>query len=277
MRFPLLLLARARSIRQWPPAPLPRAVLAITAGLATAALAGCSALTVTTGPSPSTEPTRSASSHPAVRSVFTSEQVTTAVGTVTGAVTGTVQITGTSDSGFAIAVLPTHTTGNTDREVELATSLRDIDCSLDNDSPRSRAVDFGQMSVATSRTMERPALEHSQGDLSYLTVLVLVDESSKRYCDPATMGIARLHWTRAKALTGLRAIDAGPRAAARGRVTTRGGRPYSYRVADDDQLDSVAARFGLTGDELLYLNPRSRSDDTMLFADDTLNLDPQNR
>lgn len=44
-------------------------------------------------------------------------------------------------------------------------------------------------------------------------------------------------------------------------------------MADDDQLDAVAARFGLTADEVLSLDPWTMSD-TMPLADATLDLDP---
>jgi hypothetical protein len=90
------------------------------------------------------------------------------------------------------------------------------------------------------------------------------------------MGVARLHWTRPPALLDLHAVDTGPAAAARGRVTTRAGRIVGYTVANLDRLDAVARRFRLTPDEILYLNPRGHSE-TMLLTGDVLNLDPRNR
>ncbi len=68
------------------------------------------------------------------------------------------------------------------------------------------------------------------------------------------------------------AADAGPRAAAKGEVTIVDGAPTAYAVAPNDLVENVAERFGMTVDDLLYLNVfRSPSGET-LRTGETLNL-----
>ena len=71
---------------------------------------------------------------------------------------------------------------------------------------------------------------------------------------------------------GLAVKDSGPRPYARGTVTSYNGQPASYEVWGNDNSQAVAARFGLTQDELFYLNPQLRRGDTELLRDTHLNL-----
>jgi LysM repeat protein len=58
-------------------------------------------------------------------------------------------------------------------------------------------------------------------------------------------------------------------AGARGTVTVVSGAPSSYLVADGDNLSSIAARFGITLNDLMFLNPM---DSMPLWAGQHLNL-----
>ncbi len=250
--------------RRWTPllALLPAALL----------LSGCEVL-AEPGPPPLPTPTTTA-----VASVFDRERTTVATGTITGAVQGTVRLTGSSRTGFTIDIQAHHVSGVAERDVQLATTLADADCSPTNDGPRAREIDFGVADVTVSPTLRFPPLEATRGDVSYMGVLLLKTADQDTFCEPSRMGVAHLHWTRPAALTGLCAVDSGLALAAAGTTTLRHGRPIAYTVAADDQLADVAGRFGLTPDEVLYLNPRrARGGTRELFVDEVLNLDPAGR
>ncbi|MFF9564646.1 hypothetical protein ACF1AJ_14975 [Leifsonia sp. NPDC014704] len=55
-------------------------------------------------------------------------------------------------------------------------------------------------------------------------------------------------------------------------MTPYEGQPARYTVWGNDNSQAVADRFGLTLDQLFYLNPQLRRGDTTLFRDTQLNL-----
>ncbi len=55
----------------------------------------------------------------------------------------------------------------------------------------------------------------------------------------------------------IHAADRGARTGAEGTVAISDGKPVSYTVVSDDNLTAIATRFGLTLNQLLYLNPPS--------------------
>jgi LysM repeat protein len=69
----------------------------------------------------------------------------------------------------------------------------------------------------------------------------------------------------------LRVSDSGSKRWATGKVTVVGGWPVSYVVAPYDVMAVIAQRFGITVDDLLYLNPTRGYGPTAL-AGETLNL-----
>jgi hypothetical protein len=66
---------------------------------------------------------------------------------------------------------------------------------------------------------------------------------------------AEVEWTFAPLRESLRAVDSGKTGGARGKVTLADGVPATYTVAPNDLIEEVAARLGLTADDLFYLNP----------------------
>jgi hypothetical protein len=104
-----------------------------------------------------------------------------------------------------------------------------------------------------------------RGNLSYFHSVELVDDGTVEAAAPMT-------WTIPDFYPGLTVADYGPRPYARGTVTTFQGQPVSYAVWGDDNSQAVAARFGITQDELFYLNPQLRRGDTTLLRDTRLNL-----
>jgi LysM repeat protein len=74
-------------------------------------------------------------------------------------------------------------------------------------------------------------------------------------------------------------VDAGPRDGASGAVVTRDGHPVTYPVAPNDSITAVAQRFGISVDDLFYLN-ESRlpvTTDRTLYLGEKLNLDIKHR
>jgi LysM repeat protein len=69
----------------------------------------------------------------------------------------------------------------------------------------------------------------------------------------------------------LHVVDSGIRTGGTGVVTMVDGKPASYAVAPDDVMKAIAERFGITVDDILYLNP-TRMGGTMALAGETLNL-----
>lgn len=83
---------------------------------------------------------------------------------------------------------------------------------------------------------------------------------------------APITWSIPDFFPGLTLKDSGPRPFARGTVTSFGSELASYAVWGNDNSQAVAARFGITLDQLFYLNPQLRRGDTTLLRDTTLNL-----
>jgi len=104
-----------------------------------------------------------------------------------------------------------------------------------------------------------------RGALSYFNSVELVSDGTVEAAAPLT-------WTIPDFYPGLTLKDSGPTAYARGTVTYYGGQPASYAVWGNDNAQAVATRFGITLDQLFYLNPQVRRGDTELLRDTHLNL-----
>lgn len=104
-----------------------------------------------------------------------------------------------------------------------------------------------------------------RGDLSYFNSVELVTDGTVEAAAPIT-------WTIPDFYPDLTVKDSGPRLYARGTVTLYAGQPAGYAVWGDDNSQAVADRFGITQDQLFYLNPQLRRGDTTLLRDTSLNL-----
>jgi hypothetical protein len=187
-------------------------------------------------------------------------------GSLRGAVTGDFTIT--HEYGSPVLHL---------RHLEVGSSpARDLLVAVDLESATCRANHVGTIAGRiTTRRTQRVLLQDSSpqifSDLSYMRALAVWDLS----CTPSEIGAGPIRWSLPKALRDLGHADLGARPGARGVVERRGGRPVGYVVASGDALGAVAARFGLTPWELLYLNPlRDRGSNDSLFAEERLSLDP---
>ncbi|TDP98517.1 hypothetical protein AXZ95_2416 [Leifsonia sp. 115AMFTsu3.1] len=104
-----------------------------------------------------------------------------------------------------------------------------------------------------------------RGNLSYFNSVELVINGTVEAAAPIT-------WTIPDFYPGLTVKDSGPRPYARGTVSLYDGQPAAYAVWGNDNSQAVADRFGITQDQLFYLNPQLRRGDTTLLRDTSLNL-----
>lgn len=95
------------------------------------------------------------------------------------------------------------------------------------------------------------------------------------------LAVSTVRWSVPARTTNVHPVDAGARPNAAGRIsaTTASGAPRSYVVASNDLIESVAARFGISVQDLIWLNPDARvfGDQQYLYEGTTLNLDPVGR
>lgn len=144
-----------------------------------------------------------------------------------------------------------------------------------------RGLSWGQADPGSLTIRELP------GDLVYedwtafdeIDLTVLTDASSG--CVNTIIARAPLIWSLSLARPWLATIlDGGEREGATGIAAVEGGRVVSYRVAADDFMDAVAQRFGITREDVGYLNllrvSRPEEDDK-LAAGELLNLDIRER
>lgn len=107
-----------------------------------------------------------------------------------------------------------------------------------------------------------------------------VDPSVKiRGCEQSIVALTTIHWTMKSIYPRLAVRDGGTTAGARGSVKDAAGKPFSYVTAQGDTWSGIAHRFGITPEELLYLNPirHPESEPAIAYADQILNLSPSNR
>ena len=120
---------------------------------------------------------------------------------------------------------------------------------------------------------------------SYLVALVTYSSVADADGVPVELGpgkvlaVDTVHWSVPARQTNVHPVDGGARPLAGGDVTatTASGAPKSYRVGHGDLPAEVADRFGITLQDLKWLNPGSGAFDAdgNLFEDAVLNLDPE--
>ncbi|MDN4597078.1 LysM domain-containing protein [Leifsonia virtsii] len=93
------------------------------------------------------------------------------------------------------------------------------------------------------------------------------------------LAVTTVHWSVPARQTNVHPVDGGARPLAGGDITatTASGAPKSYRVGHGDLPAEVADRFGITLQDLKWLNPGSGAFDAdgNLYEDAVLNLDPE--
>lgn len=112
-----------------------------------------------------------------------------------------------------------------------------------------------------------------EGDPTAIDQLVLTTPvQSDPDCAATVVAVAEIGWSVVPLRSDLVAVDSGPRAAAHGETTVRDGVPTSYRVARNDLAEDVARRFGISADDLFYLNPFRSPSNEILRVGEQLNL-----
>lgn len=125
---------------------------------------------------------------------------------------------------------------------------------------RSPLVEFGyeQLGAVPERYESAVPLYGFSGDPSLIRELIIRDLDAPNWtdeCMAAPAAKAVLDWTYEPLRASLVAVDSGATGGARGETTTVGDVIVSYTVVPNDLIDEVAARFGITADDIRYLNP----------------------
>jgi hypothetical protein len=138
----------------------------------------------------------------------------------------------------------------------------------------------GPTTTATAATASFGAV----GQPSYLTTLVTYSSTTSTDGVPVELGpnkvlaVTPVHWSIPVRQSNVHPVDHGAREFARGNVTakTAAGAPRSYHVAAGDITSVVAARFGISVTDLIWLNKNLEvfGDQQYLYSGTTLNLDP---
>ena len=110
-----------------------------------------------------------------------------------------------------------------------------------------------------SGTSDSGDLSILSGDPSGIDQVVLVTIPAEPFtaemsCLATVVARADIDWTFPPLRGYLDLVDSGATGGARGDAETIDGRPAAYTVAPGDLIEEVAARFGISVDDLFYLN-----------------------
>jgi hypothetical protein len=108
-----------------------------------------------------------------------------------------------------------------------------------------------------------------------VVAIYLESDHEQTGCGRTILATAPFTWTIPDMHPGLEIVDSGPAEGATGTVTGERDRLIDYTVASGDVISAIADRFGVTVDDLGYLNPFRGTG--MAIADEIMNLDRHNR
>jgi LysM repeat protein len=124
----------------------------------------------------------------------------------------------------------------------------------------------------------------SVGQPAYLGTIVTYSSATSAAGVPTELGpnkvlaVNAVHWSIPVRQSNVHPVDGGTRAFASGAVTakTASGAPKRYLIASGDLTSAVAKRFGISIEDLIWLNPNLQvfGDQQYLYKGTTLNLDP---
>jgi hypothetical protein len=136
----------------------------------------------------------------------------------------------------------------------------------------------------TTAALASSAALNSVGPPSYLGVLVTYSSATSSAGIPVELGpnkvlaVNTVHWAIPLRTSNVHPADHGTRAYASGTVTakTPTGAPKHYLIAPGDLTAVVAQRFGISVEDLIWLNANLEvfGDQQYLYEGTTLNLDP---
>jgi hypothetical protein len=183
-----------------------------------------------------------------------------------------------SAAGYLLSAPDIATLGNPH---QLVTALADGDVTIDQCGEPNVWADSFAVFPDSSPTAYAPfEATYYSDDPSFFRHLLIVEPGRMgEACTQPILALATLEWEVPVTRPWIEVDDSGPVSGAQGGVLVDGGRPLVYRTAAGDMWDAIAARFGLTSDDLTYLNPirLGNSEPGVAYADQLLNLDPTNR
>jgi LysM repeat protein len=148
----------------------------------------------------------------------------------------------------------------------------------------------GDHQLGGPTTTAAPASSASLGNVSqpaYLGTLVTYSSAASTTGIPTEIGpnkilaVNTVHWSIPARQSNVHPVDGGARAYASGAVTakTTSGAPKRYLVAAGDITSVVAQRFGISIEDLIWLNANLEvfGNQQYLYQSTTLNLDPNSR
>jgi hypothetical protein len=136
----------------------------------------------------------------------------------------------------------------------------------------SVAMSFGDADLTTQPVLDFWAGDVMGQDPGFLDD-VLVTQGSTPECGYTVVAVAPLTWTLPVMRPDIQPDDSGVTGGANGTAESVDGELVRYTVVADDMITEVAARFGISVDDLHYLNPfRTSEAENALIDGETLNL-----
>jgi hypothetical protein len=189
-----------------------------------------------------------------------------------GKTSGHIVVTARDDGNFDVTMSDFHTpiTSELDLGLSPAPLTSKAACPASN-----VYLSFGGVSPGPARTFFLEGVtDFTRGNPSFFDAVLLTQlapDPSNPLCAESVAAAASLAWTMPDMRPSLVVVDSGIRSGATGVAAIVGGKAASYVVASDDVMEAIAQRFGITVDDILYLNP-TRMGGTMALAGETLNL-----
>jgi hypothetical protein len=148
------------------------------------------------------------------------------------------------------------------------------------DTGRTLALS-GQLAKSGSQTFDLNAeADYFGDDPSFVHAVVFTsDDGDATRCLDDAVAAGNLTWTMPDMRPWMTVVDGGARTDARGTVNNVDGAPASYLVAAGDTLSAIASRFGITIEDVFYLNPdrATGNRDAGAHEGETLNLSKDRR
>ncbi|MCP2032289.1 hypothetical protein L1277_002392 [Okibacterium sp. HSC-33S16] len=169
-------------------------------------------------------------------------------------ISGDVEVRAGRGGGFVLALLGFSSARSEDVELRITPNL------VEPGTPCTSSImnmSYGNLPHQPEQTFTLPA-DFTSGDPSFLDTVLISHHDFEAFtegCFVSVLSSAVLHWTLPDMRPGLVVADSGKTGGANGEVTVIDGAPVDYSVAPNDIASEVAARFGMTIDDLFYLNP----------------------
>ncbi len=169
-------------------------------------------------------------------------------------ITGNVDVRAGRKGSFELRLLSFHS--ERQEEVELQISPRVVEPGTTCTSSIMN-LSFGNLPVGPDQSFPL-GNDFTGGDPSFLDTVLITHHDFDAFtqgCFVSVLASATLDWVVPDTRPGLVVIDSGKTGGATGEVTLLDNEPLAYTVAPNDLLEEVAARFGVTVNDIFFLNP----------------------